>query len=1265
MLFDLKHLFYTNNDAIIKDVFLNIIREYEGYNVEKERGGYIQFSENNRKSRHAQLCINSSSKWYGVYTNFKDGGKGYNIVSFLKEKRGMTYAEIAQFIAEELGLTNASEYQFNKFDENTYKLAQQEKYRKQKAQEEQEKREAIARKATEYAHLTNIKDTRAETYIKHTRALKNLPESFTDCLKYDQQQKAIVYPISTPEGHVVNCQRVFLDEKGEKANPIKYMDKGGKFKGGFWYITHPDNTHVIEAEGVETLASIVNAINIYDPSLLSRINFVARMGTAGVKLTDKTKVVIVAIDHDAPDSPAYKATWKNIDEKKQQGLTVIPWHAQTNTNYDKSDFNDIDPLTIYASLTATIALYKERTGAKFNALPTVEFARQSLTEQLKNILQDEKNALVKVTMGLGKTTTTVDLLANLFLQGSKKRIGFFFPNHKLAQETYERLQTLLKDYPNAVGYLKGRQQPNMCNMLPTVQQYINAGISVAQHLCKDACPLKTACNYLKNIQQLKEAKIIVGTHESLISAPMQEIGTVDTIIIDEYAQGQTFENNFTIHPNTWKLDLTPFQHWGEYNGSSFEKLKKASSLINVIKGVIISDNTHTKRTSWNATEFNDMLRRCLYSRHYSDLQPTQNKIIALHGEIHATENALKEAEELLAKDKINLAKLTPKQHKNYKIIIENRAIDKKKLAHLQQELETYSYTFHELDEGKTALFRNINDTIQYIETIGREAYGALSKKREFVEQYQTQYKAIHTLYKITNILKQQLQQQDNAGSFYLNSDGTIDVKTFNKINKTWGHKNTIILDATPADTCYKNALGNNPTTVEIMEVKKNHANITQYIGTGFSKSNIQTAINNYNNTQGDLYTKLHRKGQAYTSIYDIISFMWTQYDTQKEIQQQKGINVDTYTMGAIMPKCLYDFINEHSELNFPPVKKLYFGIERGHNEFKDVNALLILGHALPEAEHFIRQHETLTGEHIHHKQRNYTINTTILNDTKGKEIQFKHISHPNPQIKKLIHIYTQSQLLQAIERARTANRTDNNPVEIVIATATPLYDIPINNLNYTRKNDLYSHQYYNAQFTHGQPSLIVEGKNIAKKIHGERLLTPQSYTEKTRHGFTTSDLVKKLVTIHKWKTWRVSFKTDQNKKITHTNIIAPPQWYEWRIEDEFTRTYTENTGEIFTHIETQPAQLHTTQHPKTEREKEKIKENNPYISIITPAQPVFDNSQVKKLFTRSYNTPDPVKFTTLENRGRLKIEENDFLEWTNVVNYVKEQVTHAQAQARA
>ena len=86
---------------------------------------------------------------------------------------------------------------------------------------------------------------------------------------------------------------------------------------------------------------------------------------------------------------------------------------------------------------------------------------------------------------------------------------------------------------------------------------------------------------------------------------------------------------------------------------------------------------------------------------------------------------------------------------------------------------------------------------------------------------------------------------------------------------------------------------------------------------------------------------------------------------------------------------------------------------------------------------------------------------------------------------------------------------------------------------------------------------------------------------------------------------------------------------------------------------------------KETREKVRIKENNAYISIITPANPVFDTSQVKTLFTRSYNTPDPVKFTTLENRERLKIEETDFLEWTNVVNYVKEQVTCAPAQARA
>ena len=47
----------------------------------------------------------------------------------------------------------------------------------------------------------------------------------------------------------------------------------------------------------------------------------------------------------------------------------------------------------------------------------------------------------------------------------------------------------------------------------------------------------------------------------------------------------------------------------------------------------------------------------------------------------------------------------------------------------------------------------------------------------------------NNIYKITTILKQQLQQQDNAGRFYLNTNGTIDVKTFNKINKKFCDKN--------------------------------------------------------------------------------------------------------------------------------------------------------------------------------------------------------------------------------------------------------------------------------------------------------------------------------------------------------------------------------------------------------------------------------------------------------------------------------------------
>lgn len=124
------------------------------------------------------------------------------------------------------------------------------------------------------------------------------------------------------------------------------------------------------------------------------------------------------------------------------------------------------------------------------------------------------------------------------LRGKRRNEGqdvYLYPSHKLADQAATELRTFHPDLKIAV--YRGRDYEGMCGNLEAVALAVAAGDPVRTTVCGDpaegsACPLFSACSYIRNLREIQEADIVVGTHALALHGFPKEVNPY-RIVYDE------------------------------------------------------------------------------------------------------------------------------------------------------------------------------------------------------------------------------------------------------------------------------------------------------------------------------------------------------------------------------------------------------------------------------------------------------------------------------------------------------------------------------------------------------------------------------------------------------------------------------------------------------------------------------------------------------------------------------------------------------------
>ena len=398
--------------------------------------------------------------------------------------------------------------------------------------------------------------------------------------------------------------------------------------------------------------------------------------------------------------------------------------------------------------------------------------------------------------------------------------------------------------------------------------------------------------------------------------------------------------------------------------------------------------------------------------------------------------------------------------------------------------------------------------------------GSLKRTLEYQFQFGGIFKVLYAWEQIVSIIEAHLDDKEkNKYTLYREDIDVYTLQYTKGIHTSWGNGQRIILDATPSGD-YKSILKDHKEIV--ITARKDHLKVTQYVGCGYSKTAIDTAIKEYQeaNQNNISIMDIAKNDRNKTNIKKIL------FDLYASIE-----NYNHADIGLITTKSLEEVLKDKNTPFPKDIDILHWGNIRGKNVFKDKKKIVIYGMLLPPAEHFVRNYETETGQYC--RDRSFTIEQTFINDIKANPILIYNTTHSNKDIAQKIHDYTNSEVMQAIERIRSVNATED--IEVEIYGNVIIDNIPINTIQKWGKNTFILDQRYTDKLTGGGEGIIFEGKNTASKFYQNRIKVPQAYKAV---NFEQERDIEKLVK-QGWQPYGLTYGI---KRKTKTRFLLPPDW---------------------------------------------------------------------------------------------------------------------------
>ena len=1059
----------------INKSFENVIRQDYVEYKEKFRNGKLEFY--NKGKRIATYT--REGNYSGLFRDWREG-KTYSLKEYLLSKRSFSYKEYVEFLRRELG---------SDFNDNSFS-----NYKRQ-VNDTRAVKQTVA-----HANFNTTKFDRpnevVEKYIRDIRGFYYLPDFVLNRLEYDVHTSSIVFPLHLWSGERVTYQKLKLNNDGTKAGQ-KLLAKGS-MHGSIWYAKgSPNNDTLVVAEGVETAMSIADGIACIEGiETAQQFDYCARIGTRKIDIPEKYKTIIILIDNDKDDSPALKATQEFITELRNQGRNVIDLNAIVGEKGDFADLNSQERGIQF--LLGCISHIRKTNTAQTKK--SVEEARMDLAKVFKGIHTCENNVLIKVDMGIGKTTATVPYVIYAALLGLKSAVCF--QNHEVLNQQLPHYIEAAKKHGLKVAVQKGRNQKGMCSQLEVINEFTQAG-QAPKIYCEKECPDKEKCvasMYLNNLSHVLEADIILTTQANLTIKQESSIRR-DIIFLDEIGDCQAFLKTVSFNFTENDLDYDSLK---KFKGNIPEEVREAFNEILAVTDII----DHMLKTS----------KHTLLGSHVIDCF-IESKNMELNNELKPIRNTIKHHEnaiqELEKEKQDNTKKLLERKKGNFEYL--NKKIQKK----INEKTKAIKDLEERMNLIKSERNIDIHEIVKNLENLLSNARRKIWINHENIKVFPAFFQFFKKANLLLTLVKKQLSNMnENQFVLYQESNNTI-LYYFENIHESWGNAKRIILDATPQQG-FERILGKDYREVTI-QANAPYARFHYKIKKGFSKTHTEKAIASLREAmdkgEKSIY-KACKKSRLKTTVMDYFNII-------------NSHNKENQKTGYILPKCLHDEIKSErlKDCTLPKDNMLYFGNVRSKNSLKDVDNLVIMGFTLPNPKYFTLKHELLNNEVIY--DNTFSFEEKEMYAANGQKYTTKVITHSNKKITSDIKNYVMSEFSQSIERCRTVNRTAENPVDVHIYSDLFIEGYRFDTVEEVEDFDDFYEQRYNEIVTGGSEGIIIEEGFVACAYHGERIKVKCSYQnkrfEESKHAYkAVQDGYKAYIL--KYKEW----------KRRTTRILVPP-----------------------------------------------------------------------------------------------------------------------------
>lgn len=168
-----------------------------------------------------------------------------------------------------------------------------------------------------------------------------------------------------------------------------------------------------------------------------------------------------------------------------------------------------------------------------------------LDDFLATVANDEASRRIlalRITMGSGKTSVTVDKIQALLADNPDLNIEFYVPRHDLIEEVYDQFEGLNADVD--LIHVKGRGYDHEngnapCSRYAYVQTLERAGLSVRSNACwrseNEVCEFYADCAYFRQFRrdQNKRGSVRIFPHAYLARQHIDTLPQPDLVVIDE------------------------------------------------------------------------------------------------------------------------------------------------------------------------------------------------------------------------------------------------------------------------------------------------------------------------------------------------------------------------------------------------------------------------------------------------------------------------------------------------------------------------------------------------------------------------------------------------------------------------------------------------------------------------------------------------------------------------------------------------------------